>query len=409
MRLSSLINPLKVSAAVLLLASSVWAAPKYRILHAFTGGRDGGGLWSSLVRDKKGNLYGTTSGDGAYGGGTVFRLTQQANGKWAEIVLHNFIESKDGGGPFGGPTLDTAGKLYGTTSFGGAHGYGTVFELSDGSDGWTDNVLFSFPQPPTKYGCCPQASLVIDNSDNLYGTSGAAFELSPGADGWAMTVLHDFFGQHGDGYGPYAGVVLDPKGNVYGATEFGGNPQCPGGGCGIAYELQGMPDGKWKEIVLHKFGAFTGDGREPAEVTWAGAGTLYGITHQGGTHVCFAGCGTVYKLTRQSDGRWKETIVYDFRDGASGNGPGAGVIMDKKGTLYGTAFYGGSPQCGCGVVYKLSPSSNGKWKYTVLHTFTGNDGAQPAANLILDGKGNLYGTTATGGAGGAGVAFEITP
>jgi uncharacterized repeat protein (TIGR03803 family) len=357
--------------------------------------------------DKHGNVYGTTIAGGS--GSSVFELTRNASGKWTEIVLHNF-DGNDGNGPYGGLVFDPAGNLYGTTCCGGAHASGTAFELTPGSHGWRETVLYDFcSKPGCSDGGSSQASLVIDKAGNLYGTGGAAFELSPGADGWTETALHDFLGEHGDGYGPYAGVVLDSDGNLYGATEFGGNPQCPGGGCGIAYQLKRMPDGKWKEIVLHKFGAFTGDGREPAEVMWAGAGTLYGITHQGGTHICFAGCGTVYKLMRQPDGRWKETIVYDLRDGASGNGPGAGVVMDKQGNLYGTAFYGGNPQCGCGVVYELSPSSNGKWKYTVLHTFTGNDGAQPAANLILDGKGNLYGTTATGGAGGAGVAFELTP
>ena len=83
--------------------------------------------------------------------------------------------------------------------------------------------------------------------------------------------------------------------------------------------------------------------------------------------------------------------------------------MDKAGNLYGTTIAGGSSQCDCGVVFKLSPGAGGKWKYTVLHTFVGSDGAQPDANLILNGKGNLYGTTATGGAGGYGVAFELTP
>ena len=156
MRLSALINPLKVSIAILWLASSsVWAAPKYRILHAFTGGNDGGGLWSSLVRDKKGNLYGTTSGDGAYGGGTVYRLTQQANGKWTETVLHNFILNKDGGAPFGGPTLDTAGNLYGTTCCGGGpYTYGTVFKLTSGSSGWKETVIHRFW--PTRLGRCPR-------------------------------------------------------------------------------------------------------------------------------------------------------------------------------------------------------------------------------------------------------------
>jgi len=131
-------------------------------------------------------------------------------------------------------------------------------------------------------------------------------------------------------------------------------------------------------------------------------GRLYGTTDVGGA----TGNGTIYRLTPQSGGRWKETILYSFKGGAGGQEPSAGVVMDQAGNLYGTTIGGG---CGCGVVYKLAPQAGGKWKYTLLHTFVGSDGAQPDANLILDGKGNLYGTTATGGAGGAGVAFELTP
>ena len=81
--------------------------------------------------------------------------------------------------------------------------------------------------------------------------------------------------------------------------------------------------------------------------------------------------------------------------------------MDKAGNLYGTTVAGGESDCG--VIFRLAPSANGTWTYTVLHSFTGYDGAQPDANLVLDGKGNLYGTTAAGGSGGYGVAFELTP
>jgi uncharacterized repeat protein (TIGR03803 family) len=127
-------------------------------------------------------------------------------------------------------------------------------------------------------------------------------------------------------------------------------------------------------------------------------GRLYGTTDVGGA----TGNGTIYRLTPQSGGRWKETILYSFKGGAGGQEPSAGVVMDQAGNLYGTTIGSG---CGCGVVYKLAPQADGKWKYTLLHTFVGSDGAGPDANL-LDGKGNLYGTTATGGAGGA---FELTP
>jgi uncharacterized repeat protein (TIGR03803 family) len=381
-------------------------APKYKVLHAFGSGKDGGGLWGSLVFDRKGNLYGGTSGGGDYGYGTVFQLKPTAGGKWTERVLKSFKVNDPNGDEISGALFfGPVGNLYGTTTFGGAHGYGTVFELSHGADGWKENVLFSFPQPPTKYGCCPYAGVVMDPAGNLYGTAGSAFELSPGSYGWTVTVLHDFFGQHGDGYGPFAGVILDSPGNLYGTTEHGGGSKNCGGGCGTAYELRHMPDGTWKEAILHRFGSF-GDGAFPGvgALVLDKSGNVYGTTDIGGP----AGYGTVFKLTHQANGRWKETILHSFTPGANGDHVSAGVVFDRVGNLYGTTI-GGGAGCDCGVVYKLAPQANGKWKYTVLHTFTGYDGAQPDANLILDKKGNLYGTTATGGAGGAGVAFELTP
>ena len=395
------------TAMALGLASSAWAGSKYKVLHAFTGGNDGGGLYSGLLLDRQGNVYGTTVAGGPKGkGGTAFKLTPRANGKWAVAVLYNFCsepECRDGGGPIAGLIFDAAGNLFGTTESGGAHVYGTVFKLTPGADGWKETVLHSFGF--NKYGCCPQASLVMDNAGNLFGTAGVAFELSPGASGWKETVLHDFTGQNGDGSGAYAGVILDAAGNLYGETEGGGTSTRCGGGCGTAYQLQPVSAGGWKEHILHDFGAI-GDGAFPGgPLLLDSAGHLYGTTGVGGA----TGNGTVYRLTLQGDGHWKETILYSLTGGANGFEPGGGVVMDRTGNLYGTTINGGDANCGCGVVYKLSPGSNGKWTYTVLHRFAGTDGAQPAANLILDDKGNLYGTTITGGAGGYGVAFELTP
>ena len=121
-------------------------------------------------------------------------------------------------------------------------------------------------------------------------------------------------------------------------------------------------------------------------------GNLYGTTESG----------AIYRLAPHPRGAWKETILYD----APGE-PVGGVVMDKSGALYGTTSAGGST--GCGVVYKLGPAHKGKWRYTVLHNLLGSDGCEPSANLILDSKGNLYGTAAIGVAYGYGVAFELTP
>ena len=137
------------------------------------------------------------------------------------------------------------------------------------------------------------------------------------------------------------------------------------------------------------------------------SGGLYGTTDQGGTNTCYAGCGTVFKLEKTASGSWKETVLYDFKSGATGFGPNAGVVMDSSGNVYGTTDYGGSGS-GCGVIYKLAPSAKGQWKYTVLHTFNEIDGCLPEGNLVFDKKGNLFGGT-VGGGGGNGVIFELTP
>jgi uncharacterized repeat protein (TIGR03803 family) len=406
-RYAACAKALIAAAMALVLASSAWAGSKYKVLHAFTGGNDGGGLYSGLLLDRHGNVYGTTVAGGAKGkGGTAFKLRPLANGKWAEAVLYNFCSQfncTDGGGSVAGLIFDAAGNLYGTTESGGAHVYGTVFELSPGSDGWKETVLHSFGF--NKYGCCPQASLVMDDAGNLFGTASVAFELSPGADGWKETVLHDFTGQNGDGSGAYAGLIVDAAGNLYGVTLHGGGGGC-GGGCGTAYELQPTADGGWKEHILHDFDTGGDTMAFPdGPLLIDGTDDLYGTTSVGGA----TGNGTVYRLTPQSDGHWKATVLHSFTGGANGIEPGGGVVMDKAGNLYGTTIAGGSPNCECGLVYKLSPGIGGKWNFKVLHTFVGIDGAQPAANLTLDDKGNLYGTTITGGAGGYGVAFELTP
>jgi uncharacterized repeat protein (TIGR03803 family) len=217
-------------------------------------------------------------------------------------------------------------------------------------------------------------------------------------------VLHHFPAFKGDGSGPYA-VILDAAGNLYGETNMGGTSTLCGGGCGIVYELQPTSGGTWKEHILHDFGTGGDDlGFPGGALLLDKTGRLYG-TAGGGTHAH----GAVYRLSPQSGGQWKATILHSFAGGANGDGPDGGVAMDKAGNLYGTTVAGGDPNCDCGVVYKLALASKGKWVYTVLHSFAGNDGAQPAAQLILDSQGNLYGTTITGGAGGYGVAFEITP
>ncbi len=321
--------------------------------------------------------------------------------------FHDPYTNNDGGIPFDGLFLDPAGNLYGTTIAGGTHHSGTAFELSLVPRGWTEKILYNFcAKSECSDGGSPYAGLTMDKSGNMYGTGYAAFELSPRSDGWSEAALHDFTCHNDDGCEPFAEVIVGAKGNLYGTTEHGGGGGC-GGGCGTVYEIEHTPDGTWKESILHNFYVHPGDGAFPGvgALVLDRSGNLYGTTDVGGA----IGNGTIFRLTPEPDRHWRETILYSLKGGAGGDEPSAGVVMDKAGNLYGTTIAGGDPNCYCGVVYKLAPQANGKWKYTILHTFVGSDGAQPDANLILDSKGNLYGTTATGGAGGAGVAFELTP
>jgi uncharacterized repeat protein (TIGR03803 family) len=378
---------------VLTFGQTALCAPKFRVLHAFTGGNDGGTLWGSLLVGNRGNVFGTTYYGGLYGGGTVFELTPGTGGAWTLADLHDFCSQSgcaDGSSSTAGMIFDTAGNLYGTTKLGGAYERGTVLELTPEGETWDENVLYSFTQDGV---AAPYAGVVMDPSGNLFGTGGGwAYELSSGFGGWTLTGLHIFTGEKGDGSGPLAGVILDPTGNLYGTTEHGGSSNRCGGGCGTVYRLHPMPDGSWKETILHDF-QDQGDGSFPGVGALARdkVGNLYGT----------ASSGTIFQLSPGAHGGWKFTVL----DTISGE-PAAGVVIGKAGELYGTTIAGG--KC-CGTVYKLSRGSKGKWKLTTLHTFLGFDGAQPDANLVLDGKGNLYGTTATGGAGGYGVAFEVTP
>lgn len=216
------------------------------------------------------------------------------------------------------------------------------------------------------------------------------------------TVLQTFTGG-ADGATPYAGLIPDAAGNLYGTTHLGGIKGCNQGGlvigCGVVFKL----DSGGNETVLYRF---TGgaDGAEPyGALIRDTAGNVYGTAFQGGVGTCLGGgCGVVFKL----DPAGNETVLYSFTGGADGANPGAGLIRNAAGNLYGTTSYGGDLNCnqqiGCGVVFKLDSAGN----ETVLHTFTGADGQQPGG-LIADAAGNLYG--AAGGGSGCGVVFKLDP
>jgi uncharacterized repeat protein (TIGR03803 family) len=372
------------------------AAPQYSVLHAFGNGNDGGGVWGSLAFDGEGNAYGTTSGGGAYGYGTVFRLEPRSKGNWKETILYSFCAQShcpDGASPMSTPVFDAAGSLFATTSSGGPHNFGTTFELTSVSGRWTFSPILDVGA---------RVGLAIDRAGNLYEPSGPGkykagdiLELSLGSDGWTAKVVYNFTAKNGDCC-PSSALTLDSAGNLYGTTMFGGI------GDGTAYKIVRRSDGTGRERRLHNFLAGS-DGQYPQSgLVLDQAGNVYGTTLQGGIS------GTVFELSPQKNGPWKERILYDFPNAVNDGGAPVGkLVFDQVGNLYGTASAGGNA-CSCGVIFKLTPTSNGKWKYTVLHRFTGRDGNGPG-DLIIDSKGNLYGTAVAGGIYGYGVAFELTP
>jgi uncharacterized repeat protein (TIGR03803 family) len=304
---------------------------------------------AGLVRNESGALYGTTAqGGGKHKSGTVFQLTQ-SEGKWTESVIHAFGGPKDGKGPTCDLTLvKSTGELFGTTTDGGAYGYGTAFKLTRSKDIWIETTLYSF---------CAQA-----NCD--------------------------------DGRLPIAGLHRDSTGVLYGTTYFGGSH-----GAGTVFELT-PSNGTWSETTLYNFGNGGSDGYYPDGLLVEDAsGALYGTTSSGGTHGYY---GTVFKLSPLG-----ESVLWSFGGSGDGVDPNAGLYMDSTGVLYGTTAGGG--RYGYGIVFKLV-ASGGNWKESVLHNFGGGeDGREPFGALIEDTNGHLYGTTLSGGEYGYGTVFGLTP
>jgi uncharacterized repeat protein (TIGR03803 family) len=261
------------------------------LLYSFAGGSDGANPIARLAMDKNGNLYGTTSAGGAAGNGTVFEVSTAGK----HTVLYSFGAGSDGSIPYAGITLDTKGNLYGTTSAGGSTGNGTVFELKRSSSGWTETILHNFELQDD--GGTPYAGLVFDHAGNLYGAAtqggsdgsvggGTVFELSPVSGGWNFQVIYGLYGWNISG--TFRDLLVEPSGVIYGTTH-----------CDGAYD----------------------------------AGTVYSLTPAGGA--------------------WSYTELYTFTGGTDGLYSFSNLVMDKGGNLYGTTNEGGAN--GSGVIFKVAP------------------------------------------------------
>ncbi len=347
---------------MLALAASLHAQT-YSVLHNFGGGTSGSYPYDGLTMDRAGNFYGTTYEGGSNGQGMVFKLAKH-NGSWIFSSIYSFRGGNDGAFPYAGVTIGPDGALYGTTSSGGrgapacAGGCGTVYKVTP-------------PANVCQHTSCP----------------------------WNETVLYNFYDAGLQLSDPWAGVIFDSAGNMYGTTSYGGTVQCPNSsnGCGTIYELV-RNGASWSAVVLYSF-----TGGSDGSIPYAGlvmdvAGNLYGATYYS---EAFEGYGAIVELVKNGTS-WTERTLYNFTGGSDGGNPYSSLIFDSAGNLFGgsSSANGGTLD---GVAFELSPSGN-NWNYSVIASLNGSI----VQSLSFDSAGNLYGTTLFGGAHEDGSVFKLT-
>jgi uncharacterized repeat protein (TIGR03803 family) len=382
------------AAALILTLGGVAESQTFTQIYSFGAAPDANNPQSTLIPDGSGGVYGTTFYGGANGYGAIFHI----NSSGAESVAYSFTGPPDGANPAGVLARDSAGNLYGTTEWGGADNYGSVFKLSSSGE---ESVLHSFAGGGSD-GANPEGGLIADSAGNLYGTTagagsgtgcgiygcGTVFKLD--TDG-TETVLYMFSGDTAggtiDGANPWCSLLRDSAGNLYGTTVFGGTA-----GFGTIFKL----DASGTETLLHSF-VGVADGAYPyAGLTADGSGNLWGVAYQGGSsHV-----GTIFEMSKGG----KTSSMYSFLGGLDGGLPTTNLVRDKSGNFYGTTTQGGADDDG--TVFELSAQGT----ETALHAFTGGkNGLLPEGGLIIDASGQLLGTTYYGGSSNNGTVFRVTP
>jgi uncharacterized repeat protein (TIGR03803 family) len=369
-----------------------------------------------LVEDANGNLFGTTYYGGAYGQGTVYEIPKTASGYGSIVTFHDFTGSSDGGLPEAPLIADANGDLFGTTTGGGAYGDGTVFEITkSGSYYGQETVLASFNG---QNGNNPQSSLYLDASGNLLGTTyggdsgtagGSVFELQKTAYGWGpITTVDAFSGAGGnnnglDGDNPESGLIADSAGDLFGTTNVGG-----ANGVGTVYEIPKTASGYGSIELLATFDSGNNAANPVAGLVADASGDLFGTTQNGGAY----GLGTVYEIAKTAQGYGNLSVLVSFGGYANNQGsyPYSGLLVDAAGNLFGTTLQGGIAAGAAGnggTLFEVPKTASGYGPVKVLYTYSNGYGVRPLS-LIADANGDLFGTTANGGVSNDGVIFEFT-
>lgn len=369
----------------LLLAAATVALPAQTltILHSFNGA-DGSNSLAPLLQASNGELYGTTSAGGASGYGTVFEMT--TSGEMTTLFNFNLASRSSGVQPYGGLIQASNGSLYGTTTRGGNGGVGTVFEITtNGTLTASDSFNYSLD------GAIPYAALIQATNGNFYGTApeggggaGTVFELTPFGQ---LTGLYHF---GVEGSNPVAGLVQASNGNLYGTTATGGMYSC-----GTIFQI--TASGTFTS--LHTFTA--SDGCYPVAALVQGSdGSLYGTASAGGAHNGY-NAGTIFKVT--ASGTF--TLLHVF-DKADGDGPNGALVQATDGNFYGTTEQGGANNKG--TIFKMTLAGTVTTLYSFCSQSNCSDGYDPSAGLIQASDGNFYGTTVSGGAHNEGIVFSLS-
>jgi uncharacterized repeat protein (TIGR03803 family) len=388
-------------------ASGLVGGVNYSVLYSFQGA-DGQSPYAGLtynesfyVANNTPYFYGATSQGGAYKAGSIFRISPDGTTK---SVLYSFLGGNDGANPYATLTVGNNADnfyLYGTTKYGGAKNYGTIFRI-DGTGHKT--TLYSFLGGND--GANPVSTLVFGTDGNLYGTTlyggsgtncgtngcGTVYRIT--TYGSTESIVYSFLGGN-DGAMPYGGLMVYSDGTLYGTTEYGGGgTNCSGtSGCGTIYSI--TPDGS-TETTLYSFQGGS-DGALPlASLIYNPSGYIYGTTRNGGS----MNDGTVFEIDPSSSG--SITTLYSFQGSNDGSYPYSSLVLSNNGNLYGTTGYGGSHNDG--TVYSIDPSGN----EAVLYDFSGSDGSNPAASLTIGPDAALYGTSVMGGSHNYGALFRMT-